>query len=253
MTMTKIGLFIITIALSSANASVSKTDKGIDAKADKILHQMTDYVAGLKTFSVNNSTIDEVVTQDGQKIQIATDSKILINRPDRMKSEQMSAGTDGGGNLLFTNDGKEMTLYCKANNTYATVKSPPTLDATIDEIRAKHNIDAPGADLLFSKSYDILTEQVTGGQYIGRETINGIPTHHLAFKGEEVDWQIWIQDGNQPLPLRYVITTKTVKNHPAFSVNLSNWQTTVKIGANDFKFVPPSGAKKVNEFPSSCR
>jgi hypothetical protein len=248
----KISLLLIVFALSNVEASVKKTHKEIDPKADKILHRMTDYLAGLKTFSVNNSIVDEIVTKDGQKIQMAADLKVLINRPDQMKSEKISADTDGGGNLLFVDDGKEMTLYCKSNNTYATLKSPPNLDATIEEIRTKHNIDAPGADLLFSKSYDVLTEQVTSGQYIGPETINGISTHHLAFKGEEVDWQIWIQDGNEPLPMRYVITTKTVKNHPEFTVNFSNWHSKEKVGAYDFKFVPASGAKKVNEFPSSC-
>lgn len=252
MTKTKIGLLLIIFALSNVEASVKKTHKEIDPKADKILHQMTDYLAGLKTFSVNNSIVDEIVAKDGQKIQMAADLKVLINRPDQMKSEKISAGTDGGGNLLFVDDGKEMTLYCKSNNTYARVKSPSNLDATIDEIRTKHGVDAPGADLLFSNSYEVLTEQVISGRYIGLETINGVSSHHLAFKGKEVDWQIWIQDGKEPLPMRYVITTKTVKNHPEFTLNLSNWESMVKVGANDFKFVPASGAKKVNEFPSSC-
>jgi hypothetical protein len=252
MNMTKTALLLITISLSSVNASTLKASKAIDPKADKILHQMTDYVASLKTFKANISTIDEIVTKNGQKIQMATDSTTLVHRPDRMKSEQISAGEKGSGNLMFTNDGKEMTLFCKANNTYATVKSPSTLDQTIDEIRAKHNIDAPGADLLFSKPYEVLTEQVTSGQYIGRETIDGVATHHLAFQGEEVDWQIWIQDGNRPLPLRYVITTKTVKNHPQFTVNLSDWEPMMKIDDDDFKFTAPTGAKKVKEFPTTC-
>ena len=49
-----------------------------------------------------------------------------------------------------------------------------------------------------SHPYEMLTEQVTGGQFIGRETIDGAPANHLAFTGEEVDWQVWIKDGDQP-------------------------------------------------------
>jgi glycine cleavage system pyridoxal-binding protein P len=43
----------------------------------------------------------------------------------------------------------------------------PTLDAMIDAARKQFQIEAPGADLLFSHPYEILTEQVTGGRLIG--------------------------------------------------------------------------------------
>ena len=92
-----------------------------------------------------------------------------------------------------------MTLACKANNTYATAPAPTTLDATIDKARKQFQIEAPGADLLYSRPYEILTEQVTGGKFIGREIIDGVATSHLAFEGEEVDWQIWIQEGSAAL------------------------------------------------------
>jgi hypothetical protein len=42
-----------------------------------------------------------------------------------------------------------------------------------------------------------------GGSYIGREEVGGSVTHHLAFRNPNVDWQIWIRDGQQPLPLKY--------------------------------------------------
>ncbi len=57
----------------------------------------------------------------------------------------------------------------------------------IDAARKQFQIEAPGADLLFSHPYEILTEQVTG-QLIGRETIDGVAANHLAFAGEDIDW-----------------------------------------------------------------
>ena len=96
-------------------------------------------------------------------------------------------------------------------------------------MRKHFKVDAPGADLLYSKPYNILMEQVVSGRVIGRETIQGVPANHLAFQGEEVDFQLWIQEGNQPLPLRFVITTKNVKANPQFTVQLSNWNTQPKL------------------------
>jgi len=61
-----------------------------------------------------------------------------------------------------------------------------------------------------------------------------------------VDWQIWISKGANPLPLKYVITTKWVTGAPQYSLRLSNWKTG---GVDDaqFKFTPPADARKVEQ------
>ena len=115
-----------------------------------------------------------------------------------------------------------------------------------------HVSGAPAADLLYSQPYDVLTEQVKGGRLVGKETIDGVEANHLAFQGDDVDWQIWIQDGPQPLPLRYEITTKTMKDEPEFSVRLSRWQPQAHFDEATFRSNPPAGSKKVASFPTSC-
>ena len=222
--------------------------KAIDPEADRLLRQMTDYLASLQSFRVQSSAVDEVVLKSGQKIQLASESQVSVQRPNRLRSEQLGARNG----LAFWYDGKSMTLACKANDTYATVPAPATLDATIDKARKEFQIEAPGADLLYSRPYDILTEQVTGGQVIGRETVDGVPANHLAFTGEEVDWQVWIQDGAEPLPLRYSITTKGMKSQPEFTARLSNWETKARLEPSTFAFQAPAGATRAQSFPRSC-
>jgi hypothetical protein len=227
--------------------AAQRPQKAIDPTADRMLRQMTDYLAGLQSFKVQSSAVDEVVLQSGQKIQYASDSLVSVERPNRLRSEQLGEG------LALWYDGKTMTLECKANKSFATIPAPAKLDPAIDTLRKRFQIEAPGADLLFSNPYDILTEQVKSGQFVGRETINGVPTNHLAFVGEEVDWQIWIQDGPQPLPLRFSITSKTVVGQPEFAIQLSHWQPQARLPASTFEFQAPSGATRVQSFPTSCR
>ena len=50
-------------------------------------------------------------------------------------------------------------------------------------------------------------------EYLGVHAYYGKQAHHIAVTEKDVDWQIWIQDGPQPVPLRYVITTKDMKVH----------------------------------------
>jgi len=233
----------------SADAAAPPSAQAIDPDADRMLRQMTDYLAGLQSFKVQVSSIDEVVTKEGRKIQLAAESVVSVMRPNKLLSDQI--GAEKG--LEFWYDGKTMALYCKANNTYSTQPAPATIDETIDLTRKQYKIEAPGADLLFSHPYDSLTEQVKRGMFTGKETVGGVAANHLAFEGDEVDWQIWIQDGPQPVPLRFVITTKTMKEQPQFTVQLSSWDTQAKFDDSTFQFKPPAGATSVKTFPTECR
>jgi hypothetical protein len=224
------------------------TPNAIDPEANRMLKQMSDYLASLRSFNVQAFSVDEVVTTAGQKVQVISESKVSLVRPNRMSSERTGAAAD----LEFLYDGKQMTLVCKTNNTYATQPAPSNIDAMIDDARKRFHIEAPGADLFYSNPYQILTEQVTGGKFVGRETIGGVVTNHLAFTGEEVDWQVWIEDGAQALPFRYVITTKTMKAQPQFTVQFTHWDTSPKIDDASFNFVPPAGATHVQAFPMQC-
>ena len=75
--------------------------------------------------------------------------------------------------------------------------------------------------------------------------VGGVESHHLAFRGPRVDWQIWIQDGANPLPMKYVITSKWVAGAPQYSVRFRNWKTNPKIDAARFEFEVPSGAREL--------
>jgi hypothetical protein len=77
-------------------------------------------------------------------------------------------------------------------------------------LREKYNKILPGADLLLSNVYDGLMADVVDAKDLGSGMIGGIECDHLAFRTEDVDWQIWIAQGDRPYPCRYVITTKHV-------------------------------------------
>ena len=220
----------------------------VDADAEKMLKQMTDYLASLQSFSVQTTSIDQATLKTGEKIQATSDLDVTVQRPNRLRSTQRGAGE----RLSLWYDGKTMTLACKESNTFETIPAEPTIDATIDKMRKVFKIDAPGADLLYSKPHDILMEQVVSGRVVGRETVDGVAANHLAFRGEDVDFQLWIEAGARPVPLRFVITSKAVKGQPEFSVQLSNWNVQPKVSDALFAFQAPAGAKAGKSVAESC-
>jgi hypothetical protein len=230
-------------------AAAAAPTKGISPEADAALRKMTSYLASLQSFRVQSTAKDEVVLKSGQKIDLSSQSQTSVQRPNKLRSEQIGAK---GGGLAFFYDGKAMTLECTANSTYTTKPAPPTIDGAIDQARKDFQIEAPGADLLYAQPYDILTEQVKGGQLIGHETVEGVPVTHLAFQGEEVDWQIWIKDGPEPLPVWFSIITKTLPSQPEFEVHLSHWETKAALPASTFAFKAPPNGTRADTFPKTC-
>ena len=91
----------------------------------------------------------------------------------------------------------------------------------------------------------MLSSGVTSSGYYGLAYVGGVKAHHLVFRTAMVDWQIWVKDGDQPLPLKYVITSKRIAGAPAYSVVLSRWNLKPAIAAERFTFVAPQAAKRV--------
>jgi hypothetical protein len=87
---------------------------------------------------------------------------------------------------------------------------------------------------------------VTDLKDLGSGVIGGKECDHLAARSEEVDWQIWIAQGERPYPCRYVITTKKVAQAPQYSVQIRDWKTGSEVVADDFSFKNATSANKVD-------
>src|SRR5580704_766049 len=211
-----------------ANGSGTDREGVIDPKADAVLHRMSDYLVSLKSFRVDATSVDEKLTTDGQKIQEIKESKIAVKRPGDLRVDR----TGPKGHAVFRDDGKQFSLYVPDRNVYAVAPAPAELDAAIDEARDHLSIDAPGGDLLVSDPYADLVDGIKVGQYIGLEPVGSVMAHHLAMTKGNVDYQIWIEDGATPVPLRYVITSKDMAGQPQFTIDLRNWQPNAAISAD---------------------
>jgi hypothetical protein len=224
-------------------APATEANEGvIEPKADAVLHRMSDYMTGLKTFKVETTTVDEKVSTDGQKVQELQESKVMVQRPGQMRVDRVSPR----GRSMFLDDGKKFALYNKERAIYATSPAPARLDAAIDEARDKLHIDAPGGDLIVNDPYRDLVDGTVTGRYVGLEPVGNVMAHHLAFTKKDVDWQIWIEDGPHAVPLRYVITSKDMPSQPQFTLELRSWEPNASLPDGSFAFVPPAGARRID-------
>jgi hypothetical protein len=233
--------FVATCIASPASAQPA----GVEARAAEVLRAMTTYVASLKQFKAQTENTLEVVTPDGQKIQFSAPATVTVSRPNKMVATRQGDIVD----QAFYYDGSTLTLFDPATKYYATVPAPANVDDMIDFARTKLDLIAPGADLIHGRAYDMLMQDVTSGAYLGLAAMGGYRCHHLAFRGAEVDWQLWVREGSWPVPCRYVITSKGIAGAPQFSVQIVGWDNAPAITPAMFTFVPPAGAKAIEFLP----
>jgi hypothetical protein len=219
--------------------SVSRAD---EAQAKSLFKAMSDYVSGQKAISMEIDTILEVVTKDGQKLALASSGTLTLNRPDKIRVTRKGGFAD----VEFGFDGKTATLLGKHSNAYAQAEVPGTIDHLVDELRDKYQRPVPAADLLMSNPYKELMPLVVDTKDLGSGVIRGVECDHLAFRTEEVDWQIWIAQGERPYPCRYVITSHKVAGSPQYTIDVRNWKTGTEVAADSFSLQIPTGAKKIN-------
>jgi hypothetical protein len=213
----------------------------IDPQAETVLRRMTSYVGRLKTLRVDTTTIDEKVTKSGLKVQEIKQSKVTMARPDKLAVDR-----DGPhGRVIFRYDGKQFAVYGASQNAFGTAPAPATLDAAIDEARDRYGLDAPGGDLLVTDAYTQLLDGVTEGHYIGLEPVGDVMAHHVVMRKGTTDYQIWVQDGAEPIPLRYVITSRDLPAAPQFTLELRNFKADVPLSEASFALLPPPNAKRI--------
>jgi hypothetical protein len=145
----------------------------------------------------------------------------------------------------LTFDGTTVTLFGKNMNLYAQEQIPGTLDNMIDTLRLEHGRPMPAADLLLSDAYKAMMHDVKDIKDIGVGVINGVVCDTLAFRDDEVDWQIWIAQGDKPYPCRYVITTRDMTGAPQYSIQIRNWKTGGDVSKADYTFKPTPEAAEI--------
>ena len=211
-------------------------------EANKLLKAMSDYMAAQTAISFGFDTNLEVVTKDHQKFLLASSGSVDLKRPDKIRLTRV--GGFANAEIIF--DGKTLTVVGKNANAYAQIDIPGPLDHLVDELRDTYHRPVPGADLLLSNIYDQLMPQVTDAKDLGSGVIDGVECDHLAFRAKDVDWQIWIAQGANPYPCRYVITAKDVDQAPQYSVQIRDWKTGNKVKPDNFAFANSTKARKID-------
>ena len=224
-------------AALAIGATAARAD---EADARRILQEMSDYLSGLAAFSFDYDSAQEVVTTEGEKIGLAQSGTVAVARPDRIHATRLGGFVD----LEMAFDGSAFSLAERDSGLRTQIAIPGGLDALIDALRDTYGRPLPAADLLVSDPFAVLMDEVSEVKDLGSGVIGGVECDHLAFRGAEVDWQIWIAQGAAQYPCLFVITSRDVDKAPQYRITIRDWRESA--GDAEFALAPAENAREVD-------
>ena len=219
-------------------APAGAADSDIDPDAMEALKRMSAYLGTQTSFELKSSGAFDLVLDDGQRLQFGDNATFKVRRPNGFVIERVGDYKD----RRFTYDGKQLTVSSPRTAYYAQVEAPPTIRETLALAADRYGIELPLTDLFrWSEPGGGRADDIQEALYVGPAVIDGTRTDHYAFREAEVDWQIWIAQGDSPVPRKIVITDRTDPSSPQYTATLS-WNFRPACDAQTFAFQAPAGA-----------
>ena len=225
---------------SQAATQGSASEGEVDPDAVAALRRMSTYLRTLTTLEIVSEGSIDAVTDDGQRVQMDGVTTYKVRRPGLSIEFVSDAKT-----RRFVYDGKTFTVFAPTLNFYSTVPAPPTNKEVVELIYERYGIALPLADLFRWASPDGVREKdLLSGYQLDTATLEGIKTDHYVFRQKDIDWEVWIQQGDQPLPRKLVIVDRTDASRPTFIARLK-WKVNPPLTDADFAFTPGKDDKQI--------
>ena len=228
------------MALAAGRANAQAPAPTPDARA--ILLKMGEFLGKTERLSTKVLTAYDTVQASGDKVEWNEVRTLTLRRPDRLR---MEAEKSNGARSLVIFDGKQITTYDEAGRVYAQAAQAGGIDETLVYFVRDLGMRLPLAVFFLSRAASELGRRVLSVRYIEKTGILGAPAHHLAGRTDTVNFQIWIADGDQPVPQRIVLTYPSAPGQPQFRAHFTAWNLAPDVADASFAFAPPADTSRI--------
>ena len=229
---------LLVIAVWTAGTTARAGESGpLEPEAVQRLQRMSDVLAKARTLRLKAESLYDQVELSGVKIKRSVTQEIVLRRPDSL---HFSSSRDDGKVREGRYDGQALTIVPKGGGTYARIEAPGGIDAMLDLIQADYQVNVPVADLLYADLYGRVKDYLLSGVFLGPRTIDGEVLDQLSFETTGADWQLWLEQGDRPLPRRLVVTFVNAPGEPEYLTVIREWKLDQDVDEAQFRSqVPP--------------
>jgi len=229
-------------APTAASEGLTPEQSDVDPRAVEALKKMSTYLLTLQTFRVVAESSLDVITTSDQKVQLDMVTTYQVKRPG-IRIDWVSDQK----NRQFYYDGKHFTLVAPTLNYYATIDAPPTNREFLAALYDRTGVELPLADLFRWADEDHVDDiaKLTAAFSVGTATLDGVVTDHWAYRTDDFDFEIWMEQGDRPLPRKYVLIDRSDPTLPAFTSRLT-WQPNVPLDPAVFTYAPTANMTAIS-------
>lgn len=229
------------LAQMATPAAIDTKPGVLEPEAVAALDRMGAHLRTLAPFKLVSTASTEEVYANGQKLQFLQRTTYTMGGPEKLR---VKIETDSQNRDVFYN-GKTFTIAAPRAGKYIQLPATGPVGEILANAYEKWGVDFPVQDLFRWGSASATAERPKEGFKVGPSRIGDAMTDQYAFRQEGVDWQIWIDQGDKPLPRKMVITNLEDPAQPQY-VAYFTWDLTPAIPTNTFEFTPTANDKRID-------
>ena len=235
-------LLLLPVAALTLSAAASQ-EPSVENRVMELLERTSHYIASLDAYRLRieeSLEIDE--DEDGVLLQYENVQEMVVRRPDGL----VAAADSDLMKRSFWFDGKTFTILDRGFNVYTTGPAPNDFTGLLDVLRNDYGFVGPLVELLFRDLAQLVRDNAQSASYVGIHTVGTRRAHHIHVLARTIDWQLWVDTGERPLPRKLALTFKQEEGEPRYTATFKEWDVEPTIAADAFTFVPPEGARKLD-------
>ncbi|MGX1307669.1 hypothetical protein AB7M35_002389 [Amorphus suaedae] len=205
-----------TAAAQSGAADQAPTDG--DAVA--AVQAMTDHLAGMSSFAFDATTLFDEPALEGTPSKRAASIHVAVKRPNKLFFE---AKFDDGSDRKVWFDGKTVTLANIVDKTYIALPFEGDTDGLIEAIETRLGLNLPVLMFARSKPFDDIADNVLDISLVGTRTLGDAASTLVDIDTIDAASQLWIAEGDAPLPERLVVTYVRQVGDPEYILSFAGF------------------------------
>jgi hypothetical protein len=228
----------LVLAAPTGDAAAPAAEPSPPPSSREVLRSMSETLQAAQRMSFHVELNFDEVLDDGQKVQYAGAADVKLRKPNGLSVDYRD---DLSAKQLWY-DGKSLTLYDPGAGVYATAAAPPDVEQAVDQFERDYGVFLPLSEIVIGDPYQKALDRAVSGKYLGIHDVDGTPCHHVAFVGENLDFQLWVDQGKKAVPRKVVVTYKLEPGSPQYMANLMDWNLDAKLSDSDFEKRVPADA-----------
>ena len=237
----KISNILLVSLLCASTTQAQDSSVRQDARAIEVLKSMSAYTESLDRVFIGGITFTDARLGGGLIVSNSNEVTLSIDRPGSL---HISSFDGVQSKELYFHDGT-LTVFNSERNFYAQASIPKDIEAAVEFALEELEIDAPLMDFIRRDASTHLIGSHDAILYLtDKARIAGVDCHHIAIRGDETDVQLWVEEGERPVPWKITITSKWEGGAPRFTANLL-WNSEPVFKQGIFEFKAPEGSMNI--------